>query len=141
MLRSFPDDKALALLALHAFGGLIQKRVDGLVAVQALMNGQGIRIDGHFKMAKTIRRFSTQSGNGTRPGKSHRPFACIMGFTGTDGSLLQPPLPLRAEAWPDMEPMLQSLLSNILQQRLAAGLSLQDAVPRGLKNIPGLRDH
>ena len=129
MLRSFPDGKALAILALHAFGGLIQKRVDGLVALQALMNGQGIRLDGHFKMAKVIRRFHATKGNGKRRGKSHRPFACIMGFTGTDGSLLQPPLPLRAEAWPDMQPMLQTLLSNILQQRLAAGLSLQDAVP------------
>ena len=129
MLRSFPDAKALAILALHAFGGLIQKRVDGLVALQALMNGQGIRLDGHFKMAKVIRRFSTTKGNGKGRGKSHHPFACIMGFTGTDGSLLQPPLPLRAEACPDMQPMLQTLLSNILQQRLAAGLSLQDAAP------------
>ena len=100
MLRSFPDGKALALLALHAFGGLIQKRVDGLVAVQALMNGQGIRIDGHFKMAKIIRRFSAKNGNGTETGK------------------ISPSL------------------------RLAAGLSLQDAVPRAFEiSIPGLRDH
>ena len=48
-----------------------------------------------------------------------------MGFTGTDGSLLQPALPLRAE---DMEPMLEKLL-KMLQTRLEAGLSVPDALP------------
>lgn len=92
--------------------------------LQAMYNGQGLRIDGHFKQAKTIVQYRAASR-----GKRDRPYSCLFAICGTDGSLLAPVVPLRGEAWEDIAPVLRQVFARIVSVRQSAGFSLSEAMP------------
>ncbi|CAE8598795.1 unnamed protein product [Polarella glacialis] len=127
VLQYFPSAVALAHIARCAFSPLIKTRVRQLRKLQFVYNGQGLRLDGNVKRAKVIVRFLPPEPGMKR--KLHRPFTCLLGFCGTDGSLLQPVVPLRGECWDDMEPVLETLLRDSVAARLQAGMSLEEAIP------------
>ena len=58
-----------------------------------------------------------------------QPYTALLAFCATDGSLLTPVVPVRGEAWGDIEPRLKELIETMVHTRLAAGLSFEDSVP------------
>ena len=110
----FPDPSALADMSRLAFTDLVRSRVQAFRDLNFVYNGQSVRLDGHFKKAKIVVRYVP----GTR--RRHRPYSCVLGFCGTDGSLLQPVQPVRGESWADIVPILKPLL--------AAGLTTYNTV-------------
>ena len=88
-----------------------------------LYSGQAIRLDGHFKKAAMIRKWLAAL-------KYHDvPYTALLAFCATDGSLLAPVIPVRGEAWVDIEQQLRPLLVRMITARLAAGLSFRESVP------------
>ena len=61
--------------------------------------------------------------------RRHRPYACLIAFAGTDGSLLAPVFPAKAESWADIEAILKPLLLDLVRARLAHGLTYGEAFP------------
>ena len=73
----------------------ISRGASELRRLQSIYNGSGLRIDGNFKLAKTVRI-------GTKVNRTS-PFSCVLGICGTDGSPMQPVVPVRGEARCDIE--------------------------------------
>lgn len=78
-----------------------------MVQFNDVYNGQLIRLDGHYKLAKRIVRYN-EGGKGKRT----RPFTAILGFCGTDGALLRPPVPVHSECLPTIDAHLRPLLTQ-----------------------------
>ncbi|CAK0819051.1 unnamed protein product [Prorocentrum cordatum] len=118
---ALPKRKMLGMIAPRAFSAPISRRVSEMRRLQSLYNGSGLRVDGNFKLAKKIWRGAGKS--------RQKPFSCVLGICGTDGSPLLPVAPARGEAWMDIKRVLQPLLADIVSARQAAGMSLEDACP------------
>ena len=97
---------------------------------QFVYNGQAVRLDGNYDLAKRIVVKATGAA------KLGRPHTVVLAFCGVDGSLLCPPVPLATESWPDMEPHIFKLLEGIKAARLRAGCArltnLMFLLPSGL---------
>ena len=85
---------------------------------QFVYNGQGIRHDGNYGLAKRIVQ---------RRGESRR--TVVIAFCGLDGSLLEPPVSRETEDWSDIESVLRPLLQDLKAARLNAGISLDLSIP------------
>ncbi|CAK0808275.1 unnamed protein product, partial [Prorocentrum cordatum] len=116
---ALPKRKMLGMIALRAFSAPISRRVSEMRRLRSAYNGSGLRVDGNFKLAKKIWRGAGKA--------RQKPFSCVLGICGTDGSPLQPVAPVRGGAWMDIKRVLQPLLADIVSARQAAGMSLEDA--------------
>ena len=85
---------------------------------QFLYNSKGIRVDGNFKMAKRL-LFEDHE----------EPCTVLLGFCGTDGSLLDLLSPLSGEWWDPISPVLKHLLQDIQDTFMQAGYTAQEARP------------
>ena len=121
-MRKMPRPAVLAKLAHTMFAKLIASRVAALRNAMLLYSGQSLRLDGHFKQAKNIVRYTSRS-------KRVRPYSCLLGICGTDGALLEPVSPIRAEVASEITPILKRLLEDCFRTRLGAGLSMSEACP------------
>ena len=81
-------------------------------------SGSAVRGDGHYKIAARIRA-------GSQADKVNVIYAWI----GVDGALLRPPSALRSETWPHLRPDLESLLLDMMRNRMRAGMSAHCACP------------
>ena len=125
LLAAFPSPHQLRSISLAVFPRIVKPRVSALQALQARYNGAGVRIDGHWKKARTITIYK----QGTkRKGRSH-PLTCLFAICGTDGSLLAPVRATRSESWPDISPYISEVLTMVVQERLKGGLPLPLALP------------
>lgn len=126
LLGAFPTAAQLQAIALKAFPELVRQQVRAMQSLQYVYNGQGIRLDGHWKKASIICRYKVNSGSAQ---KLERPYSCLMGFAGVDGSLLAPVVPIRAEVWDEVEAVLKPIVADLVSARMRFGLSAEQAVP------------
>ena len=56
-------------------------------------------------------------------------YTCLLGFCGTDGCLLTPAVPARAEKREDIEAVLKPLLVSRVKARVSSGLSIEESLP------------
>ena len=124
LLAALPSAHQLATLAKAVFPSILAPRVQHLTALQAIYNGPGLRIDGHWKKAKTITVYEP----GNRRKRRH-PMTCLFAICGTDGSLLSPVRATRSESWEDISPLLRKVLHDLVVARTNASLPLQHALP------------
>ena len=96
ILRALPDNKVLQRVVLRGFAGFVQARVRIMRRRQLAYNGQGLRHDGCFWLAKII-----------KGGK----FTVALALFGADGSLLDVPQPTATESWCDIQSALRPLLT------------------------------
>ena len=89
-------------------------------ARQLVYNGQGIRHDGNYGLAKRII---------THRALGERQHTVVLGFCGVDGSLLQPIQACETEDWPDIKLVLRPLLEGIKEARSKAGFSGECTIP------------
>ncbi|CAJ1379993.1 unnamed protein product [Effrenium voratum] len=121
ILMCVPDHHAIKDILLKCFEGYVQKRVDLMQERQCVYNGQLIRGDGNYDLAKAV--VSMVDGK-----RTHR-YSVALGWCGVDGSLLAPVSLAEAESWPCVEASLGPLLRKIKRARLQAGFSLQESLP------------
>ena len=116
-----PSRRALKCILLRFFQPFLQKRVAALIDLQLLYNGQGLRVDGNYKIAKRIMarsgKFWAQKAN------------CIIAWCGLDGSLLRPPTLSNSESWSSLERDLDGLLDRAGRVRGAAGCNTEQCIP------------
>ena len=124
LLAALPTAKQLARIALNVFPAFLAPRIDAMQTLQAMYNGVGVRIDGHWKKAKTITLYHA----GQKRRRSH-PKTCLFAVCGTDGSLLAPVQATRAESWEDICPVLEDLLGRIMTARMENGIIMEHALP------------
>ena len=104
---------------LKGFTGFIDARVRVMRRRQLAYNSQGIRCDGNYKLAKILRRSLLRRRTAT----------VVIAFCGTDGSLLDVPVPLPTEGFDHIQTVLEPLLREIQEVRLACGYSLLESQP------------
>ena len=97
---------------------MVRSQVQNMKQRQFIYNGKGLRIDGNWDLAKILISKSEEEAK-----------TVVLGICGLDGSLLTPLVPLRAEAWPDMEPVLRPVLQGIRESLLSAGYPLPETQP------------
>ena len=124
LLEALPTSLQLRGIACQAFSALVKRRVHEQQQHLFAYSGQGIRLDGHFKAAKIVLKWRSETRRWER-GK----YTCLLGFCGSDGALLQPAVPARGEAWADIEAALRPLLRSIIAGRLAAGYPWKNPSP------------
>lgn len=115
-VTAVPPPAALRSMLKVALGNFLDEAVARAQRLQCLYNGQVIRGDGNFKLAKRVCRPVW----GTR--FRLRPFTVVLGWTGTDGSLLKPVTLKRGETLNAVVEDLAPLLDDIKAARLAADL-------------------
>lgn len=119
-LESLPKAVLLRSIALRAFTAFVRSRVRLLERRQQLYNGQVIRTDGNWDLARRI----------VNTGKSKkRPYTAMMAMCGVDGSLLSPVVARRAESWPELCGWMRPYLESLRDTRQAAGFSLVESMP------------
>ena len=108
----------------------MKARVEVMKNRQFVYNGQGLRGDGHFKLAGRVAVYhETKCIRGSTFRVYKRPFSVAIAWCGVDGSLLQPMKLHRAEAWRELEADLTPLLRDIKRARMQAGYSVDDPMP------------
>jgi len=117
-LQAVPNNKVLRVVVLRAFNSFVGARVRIMRRRQLAYNSQGIRADGNCKLAKIILR---------RPDSELR--TVVLGFCGTDGSLVDVPVPVHAETWTYVKQILPPLLQDMRDVRLDLCFSLQASQP------------
>eukprot|EP00435_Cladocopium_sp_Y103_P075461 s20_g58.t1 len=121
ILTCIPDHHAIRDVLLSCFADFVQKRVELMQERQFVYNGQLIRGDGNYDLAKAV--------SSVENGKKVHKYSVALGWCGVDGSLLAPISLARAESWPCLHASLAPLLRKIKQARLRAGLSLEESLP------------
>ena len=116
-LQAVPKCKVLRSVVVRAFRAFVSQRVAVMRKRQILYNAQGLRHDGNYKLAKRIYI------------RGERPFSVVIAICGVDGSLIDVIRPRATEAWPDIKAVLEPLLMEIKEVRLAHGCSLSESVP------------
>ena len=92
-VASLPGNGILREIVLKGFMGFIDARVRVMRRRQLAYNSQGIRCDGNYKLAKILRRAPFKKRTAT----------VVIAFCGTDGSLLDVPVPLPTEGFAHIE--------------------------------------
>jgi len=115
-----PKRQELQAMLRRALVNFLEARVAVLRRRQFLYNGQGIRHDGNYGLAKRII---------TDKRRGRRPFTVVLGFCGVDGSLLEPVVARETEDWPDIKSALAPLLCGLKKARTEAGLAGDYSVP------------
>lgn len=112
-LRALPRCRMVRDLVMRSLSGFVATRVADMQRSQFLYNGQGIRHDGNYTLARRVlvRQPSERRG-------FVRPYSVALAFCGVDGSLLAPITLRRTEDWPDIEAELEPLLRAIKRVRL-----------------------
>ena len=118
-VASLPGNGILREIVLKGFMGFIDARVRVMRRRQLAYNSQGIRCDGNYKLAKILRRAPFKKRTAT----------VVIAFCGTDGSLLDVPVPLPTEGFAHVEKVLEPLLREIQEVRLACGYTLLESQP------------
>ena len=118
-VASIPDNSILREIVLKGFTGFIDARVRVMRRRQLAYNSQGIRCDGNYKLAKILKRALRRKRTST----------VVVAFCGTDGSLLDVPAPLPTEGFDHIQSVLEPLLVEIQEVRLACGYSLLESQP------------
>ena len=113
-LTACPGSEGLSALIAKGFSHFLPGRIAAMSKHQHVYNGQGLRFDGNFKLAKLLR--------------SPR-HTVVLAFCGVDGSLLQPPVIAETESWDNIEKVLRPLLRDLKAARLEAGCSLIESLP------------
>ena len=121
ILMCVPDHHAIKDILLSCFADFVQKRVDLMQERQFVYNGQLIRGDGNYDLAKAVVRYVE--------GKKSHPYTVALAWCGVDGSLLVPVSLAQSESWHSVEASLAPLLQKLKQARLRAGFSLEDSIP------------
>ena len=99
-----PKNMALREMLMQALEHFLAKRVAVMRRRQFVFNGQGIRHDGNYGVAKRI----------WSPKKYKLPKkTVVIAFCGVDGSLLEPVVAKETEAWADIESVLKPLLKDM----------------------------
>ena len=121
ILMCVPDHHAIKDILLSCFADFVQKRVDLMQERQFVYNGQLIRGDGNYDLAKAVVRYVE--------GQKSHPYTVAFAWCGVDGSLLVPVSFAQSESWHCIEASLAPLLRKLKQARLRAGFSLEDSIP------------
>jgi hypothetical protein len=112
-LRALPRCRMVRDLLLRALSGFVGARVADMQRSQFLYNGQGIRHDGNYTLARRVLVRKPDERRGFE-----RPYSVALAFCGVDGSLLAPITLRRTEDWPDIEADLEPLLHAIKRVRM-----------------------
>ena len=118
-VAALPGNGILRQIVLKGFTGFIDARVRVMRRRQLAYNSQGIRCDGNYKLAKFLRRSLLKKRTAT----------VVVAFCGTDGSLLDVPVPLPTEGFDHIQAVLEPLLREIQEVRIACGYSLLESQP------------
>jgi hypothetical protein len=123
ILSSVPNLHILSGLLLHVFRDYVQARVDLMRKYQFIYNGQLLRGDGNYKLAKKV-RISVDDSE-----ESVLKYTVVLAWCGVDGSLLSPVSLAKAESWTCLSANLEPLLTDLKAARQGHGLSLQCSLP------------
>ena len=117
-VSALPKNAVIRGVLLRGLASVVAQQVARMRRRQILYNSKGIRVDGNFKMAK---RLLVQQDED----------ACtvLLGFCGTDGSLLDLLHPLPGEWWGLISAVLKPLLQDIQDTFVHAGYTAQEARP------------
>ena len=117
-ISALPRNRALRAVVLRGFSSFLIARARAVRRLQLLYNGQGLRHDGCFWLAKVL--ITPVIG-----GKA----TVVIAFCGVDGSLLHVPVPVRSESWKCIEAVLRPLLEERRDVLMAAGMTATEACP------------
>jgi hypothetical protein len=123
ILSSVPNPRILKGVLLHVFRDYVQARVDVMRKHQFIYNGQLLRGDGNYKLAKRVRVSPDDSGERLLN------YTVVLAWCGVDGSLLSPVSLAKAESWNCLSADLEPLLVELKAARMAYGLSLHCSLP------------
>ena len=114
-VSSLPKNAVIRGILLQGLATLVQAQVTRMKRRQLLYNSKGMRVDGNYKIAKRL-QFDDEE-----------PPTVVLGFCGTDGSLLDLLTPSVGEWWEPIKTVLLPLLQDIRATFLNAGFTAQEA--------------
>ena len=120
-MSAVPRIDGLQRLILAVFRQFVKDRVQAMVDLQLLFNGQGLRVDGNFDMARQVTVYEN--------GVYTRPYHVLLAWCGVDGSLLKPITLARSEKVIDITSDVEPMIDRMLHVRMNAGFSLEQCVP------------
>ena len=121
-LSAVPHAGAIKEILFQFFNDFVAKRVQAMVDLQMLFNGQGLRFDGNYALARQVAQ-KTTSGRWTKP------YTVAFAWCGADGSLLKPITLAKSESIPEITRDLAPWLQRMQEVRMNSGHSAEDCVP------------
>ena len=86
-LQAIPCSESLQRIVVNLLGNFAKARVEVMKNLQFVYNGQGLRGDGHFKLAGRVAVYQGKKCIRGRPFKVYkRPFTVAIAWCGVDGS-------------------------------------------------------
>ena len=117
------DSRAFGAILLQGLENFLGAKVKQMTQLVNVYSGSVVRGDGHWRLAQRIAdRIAEQRW-------PVRKWNCLLCWSGVDGAILQPPTPSTSEAIEDILIDLHPLVDNLKADRLAHGLSMDEAAP------------
>lgn len=121
-LSAVPHAGAMKEILFQFFKEFVAKRVQAMVDLQMLFNGQGLRFDGNYALARQVAQKTTS-------GRWMKPYTVAFAWCGADGSLLKPITLAKSESIPEITRDLAPWLQRMQEVRMNSGHSAEDCVP------------
>ena len=118
-----PSAEEIKSVAMKAFTHFVRRRVQIMRKRQLIYNMKIVRSDGNNDLASRVRPWSRG------PDRYLREHTAIIGWCGTDGSLLQPVSLNPGEAFEDLAADAEPMLEDGRDAQLEVGIPLQDTIP------------